>query len=151
MMVIKDLFVNAWVTGLCLLGVMTLGQRAWECIRPAHRNRRGWISQASDVLINAEYFVALVLSVTMYAGFFHYVILRPTEFSVAMVIPSGLTVCTLAATWFASAKPALRLWKETNGLPLKDRGLWASGAFFFPMSVPGILDERKRLKGTLFL
>ena len=65
---------------------------------------------------------------------------KPTEFSVAMVIPAGLTICVLVATWRGSAKPAIRLWKETNGLRVMNRGLWSLGAFSCPFLVPDAFD-----------
>lgn len=146
---LKDMILHAWVAGLLILGVMKLGQSVWECIRPSQRNRIGWIYRASDFLLNVEYFVALVLSVRMYAGFFHYVILRPTEFSVAMVIPAGLTICVLVATWRGSAKPAIRLWKETSGLPMINRGLWSLGAFSCPFLVPDAFGAWRE-RGNVF-
>jgi len=145
---LKDMILHAWVAGLLILGVMKLGQRVWECVRQSQRSRIGWIYRASDFLLHVEYFVALVLSVTMYAGFFHYVVLRPTEFSVAMVIPAGLTICVLVATWRGSAKPAIRLWKETNGLRVMKRGLWSLGAFSFPFQVPDAFDAWRGRNGT---
>lgn len=128
------------ITVLFILSIMGIGQLVWERLDPSRRYRETWISRSSDYVMSVAYIGVLLSIPSIYFDVWKAGLPGPSASRTAQAIIFLFALSLSAAAWRVSAKPTIKLWKETGSLPLMTRGLWSLGAFSCPFLVPDVFD-----------
>jgi hypothetical protein len=120
---------------MLILSMMATGQLVWEFFDPSERYRETWISRASDYTVSVAYTGTLLSIPSIYYDGWKAGNPGPNASCTAQVLIYTLALIMSAIAWRVSARLAVRIWRETQGLPVMYRGFWALGAFFCPLLV----------------
>jgi len=136
------------ITAMFILSIMATGQWAWERIDPSRRNRSTWIARASDYIMGVAYIGALLSIPSVYYDAWKAGIPGPNRSYTAQTVLFIFALSLTAVALWVSARPAIRLWKETSSLPMINRGLWSLRAFFCPFLVLDAFDAWRKSGGV---
>jgi hypothetical protein len=138
------------MAAMLLLPMMAIGQWVWEWHDTSQRGMETWIDRASDYTVSVAY-VAAVLSIpSIYYDAWKAGVPGPNASLTAEMILNLMAVSFTVAVFRVSVKPAIRLWKETTGLPMMNRCLWTLRAVSCPFRGPDVFDAWRKSGRRIF-